>query len=96
MSLSASDVEKVSLLARLLLTPQEIEALTSQLGQIVEYVDQLGEIDTEQVEPLAHAVELVNVWADDEVRPSLPRDEVLGGAPHRDEDSYLVPAVLGD
>ncbi|REK30192.1 MAG: Asp-tRNA(Asn)/Glu-tRNA(Gln) amidotransferase subunit GatC [Planctomycetota bacterium] len=96
MSLSASDVEKVSLLARLLLTPQEIEALTSQLGQIVEYVDQLGEIDTEQVEPLAHAVELVNVWADDEVRPSLPRDEVLSGAPHRDEDSYLVPAVLGD
>jgi len=96
MSLTSAEVEKVSLLARLLLSPQEIESLTAELRQIVEYVDQLSNLNTDDVEPLAHAVELLNVFADDKVRPSLPREDALSTAPHRDDESYLVPAVLGD
>lgn len=96
MSLTSNEVEKVSLLARLLLSPEEIASHTEQLGKIVDYVDQLSDLNTDEVEPLAHAVELVNVFADDEVRPSLSREDALSQAPNRDDESYLVPAVLGD
>jgi aspartyl-tRNA(Asn)/glutamyl-tRNA(Gln) amidotransferase subunit C len=96
MSISHRDIEKVALLARLQLTEAEVAAMTTDLGQIVGYVDQLAEVDTEGVEPMAHAVEVTNVFRADEVTPSLPRDEALANAPHRDERGYLVPAVLGE
>ena len=96
MSLSRDDVRKVSLLARLLLSEDELDKMTDDLGKIVGYVAQLGELDTEDIQPMAHAVELVNVFAEDEVRPSLPREEALANAPKRDDECYRVPAVLGD
>lgn len=96
MSISRSDVEKVALLARLRLTDAELETITGQLAQIVGYVDQLGEVNTEGVEPMAHAIEVENVFRDDQVAPSLPRDEALSNAPHHDDRGYLVPAVLGE
>ena len=58
--------------------------------------DLLAEVDTEGVEPMAHAQELANVFRADEVRPSLPREAALANAPNRDEECYRVPAVLGD
>lgn len=96
MSLTRADVEKVSLLARLKLAPTELDTLTAQLGQIVAYVEQLNELNTDGVEPMAHAVEVFNVFRDDEPRPSLPRKQALGNAPRQDGECYLVPAVLGD
>lgn len=96
MAISAEDVRKVSLLGRLLLTDDEVEAMTSELSQIVGYVDQLGEVDTDGVEPMAHAIELTNVVKEDRVAPSLPRDEALANAPNKSAEGYLVPAVLGD
>ena len=96
MSLSREDVAKVSLLRRLRLGPEELDRMTSQLGQIVAYVEQLSELDTEQVQPMAHAVELHNVFADDHVRPSLDRERALANAPKRDAECYRVPAVLGE
>ncbi len=100
MALTRQEVEKVSLLARLLLTPDEIDRLTSQLGDVVAYVEQLAELDTEiaekQVDPMAHAVEMTNVFRADEVRPSLDRAEALANAPQQDGQFYLVPAVLGE
>lgn len=96
MSLSREEVEKVSLLARLRLSEQELDLMTSQLGQIVKYVEQLSELDTEDVEPMAHAVAIQNVFADDEVGASLDRDQALANAPKRDDECYRVPAVLGD
>ncbi len=96
MSLTRQDVEKVSLLARLRLTEDELDKMTAQMGQILEYFEQLKELDTSSVEPMAHAVELSNVFAGDVVRPSLDRDEALSNAPKRDEECYRVPAVLGD
>lgn len=96
MSLSREQVEKVSLLARLRLSEQELDLMTTQLGQIVEYVEQLSELDTDNVEPMAHAVAIQNVFAEDEVAASLDRDQALANAPKRDDECYRVPAVLGD
>jgi len=96
MSLSRQDVEKVSLLARLRLNGDQLDQMTTQLGQIVGYVDQLSELNTVDVPPMAHAVELANVLADDVVRPSYDREQILANAPKRDDECYRVPAVLGD
>jgi aspartyl-tRNA(Asn)/glutamyl-tRNA(Gln) amidotransferase subunit C len=96
MALARADVEKVALLARLRLSEVELEIMTGQLAQIVGYVDQLGEVDTDGIEPMAHAVEVTNVFAADEVRPSLPRDQALATAPRHNDRGYFVPAVLGD
>jgi aspartyl-tRNA(Asn)/glutamyl-tRNA(Gln) amidotransferase subunit C len=96
MSISRQDVEKVALLSRLQLTEAELSTMTAELAHIVEYVDQLGEVNTDGIEPMAHAVEVVNVFRADDVQPSLPRGEALANAPHRDERGYLVPAVLGE
>jgi aspartyl-tRNA(Asn)/glutamyl-tRNA(Gln) amidotransferase subunit C len=96
MSLTPQEVERVALLARLALSESEVAQMTRQLGQILTYIDQLNELDTEGVEPMAHAIELSNVLAADEVRASLPRDEALANAPKRDDECYRVPAVLGE
>ncbi len=96
MALSPQDVEKVALLARLQLEPQELQQLTGQLARVLEYVDQLGQLDTEGVEPLAHAVELTDVFRPDQPQECLPRQQALAGAPRSDGQFYLVPAVLGE
>ncbi|MEX0675731.1 MAG: Asp-tRNA(Asn)/Glu-tRNA(Gln) amidotransferase subunit GatC [Pirellulales bacterium] len=96
MSLTREEVEKVSLLARLRLSDEELDLMTAQMGQIVAYVESLSELDTENVEPMAHALEVSNVFAADELGESLDRQAALAGAPHHDREFYLVPAVLGE
>jgi aspartyl-tRNA(Asn)/glutamyl-tRNA(Gln) amidotransferase subunit C len=96
MSLTRQDVEKVSLLARLRLTEAELETMTPQLDKIVGFVEQLNELDTANVQPMAHAMEMHNVFADDIVRPSLEREAALSNAPKHDDECYRVPAVLGE
>ena len=96
MSLTRDDVAKVALLARLQLDEADLDAFTRQLAQIVGYVDQLGEVDTEDVQPMAHAVEVTNVFRPDEVRPSLPRTDALANAPRASEEAFLVPPVFAD
>lgn len=96
MSLSREEVEKVSLLARLQLTSDELDRMTQQLGQILEYVQQLAELNTDDVPPMAHAIDLANVLADDAPQESLDREAALANAPKRDQECYRVPAVLGD
>jgi aspartyl-tRNA(Asn)/glutamyl-tRNA(Gln) amidotransferase subunit C len=82
MSLARAEVERVSLLGRLELTEAELTVL--------------AELDTDDVEPMAHAVELSNVFRPDELRASYSRLEMLARAPHADGEFYLVPAVLGE
>ncbi len=96
MSLSRQDVEKVSLLARLQLTSEELDRMTSQLGKVLDYVHQMAELDTDDVQPMAHAIDLENVFAEDQLHASLDREQVLANAPKRDDECYRVPAVLGD
>jgi aspartyl-tRNA(Asn)/glutamyl-tRNA(Gln) amidotransferase subunit C len=94
MSLTRAEVEKIALLSRLLLSEDELQRMTVQLGGILGYMDLLGEVDTTGVEPMAHARDLTNVFREDVARPSLDREQALANAPHRDGECYLVPAVL--
>jgi aspartyl-tRNA(Asn)/glutamyl-tRNA(Gln) amidotransferase subunit C len=98
-SLSAEQVRWVAHLARLDLTEDELRTMTPQLAAIVAYVDLLAQVNTEGVEPLAHALPIHNVFRDDELAPSLPTDAALSNAPDRRTDArgqqfYGVPAVL--
>lgn len=93
-SLTPDDVSKVAHLARLKLTEAELETFTSQLVRVLEYVDVLNEIDTSDVEPMAHAVELRNVFRADEPGGSLPRHAALANAPKTDGKYFLVPPFL--
>jgi aspartyl-tRNA(Asn)/glutamyl-tRNA(Gln) amidotransferase subunit C len=96
MQLSRPEVEKVSLLARLKLSESELETMTNQLGRILVYVEQLQLLNTESVLPMAHAVEVTNVFRADSTTPSLPREAALANAPKADGTCYQVPAVLGE
>jgi len=96
MAISRNEVEKVSLLARLRLSEEELEKMTSQMGAILEYFALLKQVNTEGVEPMAHALDVSDVFRPDQLRPSLDRELALAEAPHRDAECYLVPAVLGE
>jgi aspartyl-tRNA(Asn)/glutamyl-tRNA(Gln) amidotransferase subunit C len=96
MAISREEVEKVSLLGRLLLSEDELEKMTTQLGPILQYMELLAEVETDGVEPMAHALEFSDVFREDGVRESLQRRQALANAPNRDDECYRVPAVLGD
>jgi aspartyl-tRNA(Asn)/glutamyl-tRNA(Gln) amidotransferase subunit C len=93
-SLTIQEVQWVAHLARLQLTESELETMTRQFSAIVDYVDQLKQVNTDGVEPMAHALPLRNVFRDDEPSPSLPVADALANAPRRRGDFYSVPAVL--
>jgi aspartyl-tRNA(Asn)/glutamyl-tRNA(Gln) amidotransferase subunit C len=99
MALTQAEVGWVAHLARLDLTEAELDLMTRQLAAIIDYVDQLRQVNTEGVEPLAHALAVQNVFRDDEPAASLPVNEALANAPDRrtsgrGEQFYGVPAVL--
>lgn len=94
MILSREEVEHVAMLARLELTEEEKEAYTRQLNAILDFMQQLNELDTSGVEPMAHVLPLVNVMREDEVRPSLDREAVLAGAPDSDRGQFRVPKIV--
>ncbi|QDU88664.1 Aspartyl/glutamyl-tRNA(Asn/Gln) amidotransferase subunit C [Pirellulimonas nuda] len=96
MAISRADLEKVALLARLTLTDEELATMTPQVAAILEYVDQLNAVNTDGVEPMAHAVELRNVLREDLRRTSLLRESALASAPKHNHEGYLAPAVLGE
>ena len=94
--LTREDIEKVSLLGRLRLSEEELATMTEQLQRIVGYVEQLNELNTDGIEPMAHALDMHNVFAEDVQHEHLPREAALANAPKRDEECYRVPAVLGE
>jgi aspartyl-tRNA(Asn)/glutamyl-tRNA(Gln) amidotransferase subunit C len=94
--LTQEQVRHVAKLARLKCTNGEIERFTGQLGAILEYVEQLAEVDTTEVEPLAHCLPVANVLREDEPTGGLTCDEALANAPQRDDDFFAVPRILGD
>lgn len=94
MALTRDEVEKVALLARLRLSDAELAAMAEQLGAILEYVAQLAEVDTTNVEPLAHCQPIQNAFRDDQLQPSLPPDQALANAPKRAGGFFAVPAIL--
>lgn len=89
-------VAKVAGLARLALEEAELDRMTRELSGIVGFVSALSAIDTSRVEPLAHPQESQNVFRNDVVTASIPRERALAAAPKHDGECFLVPAVLGD
>jgi aspartyl-tRNA(Asn)/glutamyl-tRNA(Gln) amidotransferase subunit C len=94
MKLTLEQVRQVAQLARLALTPQEEERYLSQLSAILEAVEQLKTLDTQQVEPTSHATLAEGLWRKDEHRPSLPPEEGLRNAPSKVGTSFAVPRIL--
>ncbi len=95
MALSIEEVKRVAHLARLSISEAEAGQMAVQLSKIVELVDRLREVNTDNVEPMVHAIDLSNVLEPDIPRPSMDREEALMNAPVRDEECFRVPAVLG-
>jgi aspartyl-tRNA(Asn)/glutamyl-tRNA(Gln) amidotransferase subunit C len=87
-------VDHVAQLARLDLSEQERMRYAEQLGRILEYCAKLDELDTTEVEPTSHVIAMTNVFRDDVVETSLPRDAVLAGAPDQDDGFFKVPPVI--
>ncbi|OGP74295.1 MAG: asparaginyl/glutamyl-tRNA amidotransferase subunit C [Deltaproteobacteria bacterium RBG_16_49_23] len=88
------DIEKVARLARLELSGEEKETFGNQLDQILTYMEQLNRLDTTGVEPTSHAIPMDNVFREDEVKPSFPREEVLGISPDQEDDHFKVPRII--
>jgi aspartyl-tRNA(Asn)/glutamyl-tRNA(Gln) amidotransferase subunit C len=94
--ISREDVEHVARLARLALTPDELERMRTQLNAILVHIDALKAVDTDDVEPTSHAVPVVNVMRDDEPRPPFPLEDMLRNAPDRAGQFFRVPRIIED
>lgn len=94
MSLTREQVRKVALLARLELTPEEEEKFTSQLSDILDYFEQLSELDVTDVPPTTRAIDVSNVTRQDALQPYPNREEILDGAPDRDGEFFKVPKII--
>jgi len=94
MRLSLEQVEHVADLAQLALTDEEKERFSEQLSSILEYAERLQALDTGDIPPTASVLPLKNVMREDEVRPSLPREEAMQNAPDQSDGYFVVPVVL--
>jgi aspartyl-tRNA(Asn)/glutamyl-tRNA(Gln) amidotransferase subunit C len=94
MKLTAEEVRRVALLARLKLTPEEETSLTEQLDSILDYMNKLAELDTADVQPFSHAVESAVVLRQDTVTNSPNADALLANAPDRDNTFFKVPKII--
>jgi aspartyl-tRNA(Asn)/glutamyl-tRNA(Gln) amidotransferase subunit C len=93
--LTPAVVVKVARLARLDLTPAEIENATDKLGDMLDHFADIDALDLSQVEPMNQPLPLVNVMRDDVVAPGLDRDEVLAAAPSSEDGRFWVPPIIG-
>ncbi len=91
-----TQVRRVALLSRLELSDREVSQFSTQLSAIFEYFEKLNELDTENVEPLAHCLPVHNVFREDVPRPSLSNDDALANAPEREDEYFKVPKILDD
>jgi aspartyl-tRNA(Asn)/glutamyl-tRNA(Gln) amidotransferase subunit C len=91
MAISRDDVLHVARLARLELSDAEVERFQEQLSAILEAVGKVQELDLADVPPTSHPLDVVNVWREDEPRPSLPVEEALANAPAREGNLFKVP-----
>ncbi len=93
MSLSEKDVQYVARLSRLELSEPEVHLYSQQLSSILGYIEQLNTLDTKDVEPLAHVLDLRNVFRADEVKPSLSQKEILANGPETAAGHFKVPKI---
>lgn len=91
-----SQVRKVAQLSRLELDEKEVEQFSGELSAIIEYIEKLNELDVDGVEPLAHCLEIHNVFREDVIKPSLDNEQAIANAPDRHDGYFKVPKVLDD
>ena len=91
--ITVKDVEHVAKLARLELTEEEKVLYTKQLGDVLKYVDQMNEVDTSNVKPMAQVVDLVNVMREDVVRYEHTKEELMANAPDEENGFFKVPKI---
>lgn len=94
MSVTEKDVRYVAHLARLQLTDDEVESLTEDMSEILGYMETLEELDTSNVEPLEHVIEMEYRLRDDKAKEPLSHEEALKNAPDADSDYFRVPKVI--
>ncbi|MED3622663.1 Asp-tRNA(Asn)/Glu-tRNA(Gln) amidotransferase subunit GatC [Neobacillus thermocopriae] len=94
--ISLDQVKHVANLARLAITEEEAEKFTKQLDEIITFAEQLNELDTENVKPTYHVIDMKNVLREDIPKPGLPREEVLKNAPDHQDGQFKVPSILGE
>jgi len=87
-------LDHVANLARISLTNEEKERFTAQLGDVLNYIAQLNEVNVDGVEPTAHAFPVVNVWAPDIPEPALSVEDALRNAPEKRDNMFVVPKVV--
>jgi aspartyl-tRNA(Asn)/glutamyl-tRNA(Gln) amidotransferase subunit C len=95
MAVTRKDVEHIAELARLKFVDAELDSFTEKLNEILNYMEKLNELDTENVEPLSHPVEGYNVFREDRIKPSILTEEALKNAPDKDEQFFRVPKIIG-
>ena len=88
------EIENVALLARLKLSDSEKEIFSGQIGGIIDYINKLNELDTTRIEPTAHVLPIKNVFREDRLRDSLPRDKAMQNAPDKNDGFYRVPRII--
>ena len=94
MKITAEQVRKVAELARLEIDDSDIAPLADQLGAILAYMEKLGEVNTDDIQPTAHAVDVSNAFRNDDVHPHLDRQRALANAPEKEEGGFVVPKVI--
>lgn len=92
--ISEEQVKHAAHLARLAITEEEAHMFTEQLDKIITFAEQLNELDTENVEPTSHVLDIRNVLRADEAVMGLPRDEVLKNTPENQDGQIRVPAII--
>ena len=95
MAMNDAEIQELALLARLQLSADEVRAMGPKLQSILGFVEQLSELDTENVEPMTTALDVINRWVEDTPVRSLDRVDALRNAPQSDGEFFLVPPVLG-
>ena len=96
MALTAEDVANLARLARIELSEAELEVLAPQLDVILESVARVSEVAAQDIPPTSHALPLTNVFRTDELKPCLPREKILAGAPAAEQMRFRVPRILGE
>ena len=88
------EIEHVALLARLKLSDDEKKLFSKQVGSIIDYIDKLDKLSTSEIEPTAHVLPIKNVFREDKLKPSLPREKALQNAPGKNNNFFRVPKII--
>ena len=94
MKITESDILKVANLARLELNADDVSSVTAKVGEILNYINKLNELDTDGIEPTSHAISVSNAFRDDVVHESLPQEKALRNGPLQNGEAFVVPKVI--